>query len=33
VGQVLTRMGPTVVDIAAMQAFVDRDVPPPLAIR
>ena len=29
-GQVLTRMGLTRVDIAAIQTFVDRDVPPPL---
>jgi hypothetical protein len=30
VGQVLTRMGLTPVDIAAIQEFVDRDIPPPL---
>jgi hypothetical protein len=30
VGQVLTRMGLTPVDIAAIQEFVDRDVPSPL---
>jgi hypothetical protein len=29
-GQVLTRMGLTRVDIAAIQTFVDGDVPPPL---
>jgi hypothetical protein len=28
VAQVLTRMGVTPVDIAAIQAFVDRDIPP-----
>jgi hypothetical protein len=33
VGQVLTRMGPTVVDIAAIQAFVDRDVPAAIQAR
>jgi hypothetical protein len=30
VGQVLTRMGLTPVDVAAVQASVDRDVPAPL---
>jgi hypothetical protein len=33
VGQVLTRMGLTPVDVQAIQAFVDRDVPAPLAVR
>jgi hypothetical protein len=33
VGQVLTRMGPTPVDIRAIQTFVDRDIPAPLAGR
>jgi hypothetical protein len=33
VGQVLTRMGLTPVDIRAIQAFVDRDIPAPLAAR
>ena len=33
VGQVLTRMGPTIVDIAAIQTFVDRDIPPHLDTR
>jgi hypothetical protein len=31
VGQVLTRMGLTPIDISAFQAFVDREVPAPLA--
>jgi hypothetical protein len=33
VGQVLTRMGPAVVDVAAIQTFVDRDVPAPIPAR
>jgi hypothetical protein len=31
VGQVLTRMGPVPVDISAIQTYVDRDVPAPIA--
>jgi hypothetical protein len=31
IGQVLTRMGLAPVDVAAIQSFVDRDVPPPAA--
>jgi hypothetical protein len=31
VGQVLTRMGLTPIDISAFQAFVDREIPAPLA--
>lgn len=33
VGQVLTRMGLTPVDIKAIQTFVDRDVPAPAPVR
>ena len=33
VGQVLTRMGLTPVDIRAIQTFVDRDIPAPLGAR
>ena len=33
VGQVLTRMGPGIVDVAAIQAFVDGDVPAPVPAR
>jgi hypothetical protein len=33
VGQVLTRMGLTPVDIASIPTFVDRDIPAPLADR
>jgi len=33
VGNVFTRLGPTLVDMTAIQAAVDQDIPVPLAAR